>query len=409
MRAWGPPGVATQRRWRRSPGRSWGPGFSRAGRRSRARALIGFSAFGALWGAWGAELPAIQSHAGVNDAELGLALLCIGAGAIVAMRPTGVLVDRSRLVLPAGCSLLGVAAIGPAVATSALGLALSLAVLGACSGAVDVAINAEAADAESDGEPLMNLAHAAFSASVVASSLVVGLMRELGAAPLLVLGSLGACLVGVAVLLLALGGDELVGRPRVSRSWLLRIPRPLVVLGVLAAIAYVVENAWQSWSAVQLEDTLDASAGVAALGPAIFAGAAALGRSTGHLLTRRLPDRAILALGASIGAGGTLLGALAPAPVLALLGVGLAGLGTSVCAPTLFSLAGRSARPETRASAVSAVTTLAYLGFVVGPAFVGLAAEATSLRAALGGVALLAAVLAFASRFAPVPERVFVR
>jgi hypothetical protein len=50
-----------------------------------------------------------------------------------------------------------------------------------------------------------------------------------------------------------------------------------------------------------------------------------------------------------------------------------------------------------------------YLGFVLSPALVGLAAEATSLRAALGGIALLAALLAFASRFAPVPERVFVR
>jgi MFS family permease len=381
----------------------------RPGRRSRLRALVGFSAFGVLWGAWGAELPAIQSHAGVNDGELGLALLCIGAGAIVAMRPTGALIDRWGLVLPAASGLLGVAAIGPALATSAVGLALSLAALGACSGAMDVAINAEAADAESHGDPLMNLAHASFSASVVASSLLVGLMRELGAEPLLVLGVIGGCLLGVAVLLLGLRGGERVRKPQVSRPSLLRIPGPLVVLGVLAAVAFVVENAWQSWSAVQLETTFEAPAGVAALGPAIFAGAAALGRSAGHLLTRRLADRAILALGASIGAAGTLLGALAPGRGLALVGVGIAGLGTSVCAPTLFSLAGRSARPENRASAVSAVTTLAYLGFVLGPAAVGLAAEATSLRAALAGVALLAALLAFASRFAPVPDRVFVK
>ena len=136
---------------------------------------------------------------------------------------------------------------------------------------------------------------------------------------------------------------------------------------------------------------------------------AAVGRSTGHLLTRRLRDRALLALGASIGAAGTLLGALAPSTGLALLGIGIAGLGTAVCAPTLFSLAGRSARPDDRASAVSAVTTLAYLGFVVGPAAVGLAADLTSLRAALAEVAVLAALLAVGSRFVPVPDRVFVK
>ena len=377
--------------------------------RHRSRALLGFAAFGVLWGAWGAELPAIQSHAGVDDGELGLALLCIGLGAIVAMRPTGAVVDRSRRVLPATCLLLGVTAIGPALATTAVGLAVALALLGACSGAMDVAINSEAAEAESDGDPLMNLAHAAFSACVVASSLSIGGLRELGAEPLLVLGVVGGCLVAVAVVLLWLGRGAPARRRGAAERSLLRVPRPLLVLGALAAVAYVVENAWQSWSAVQLEATFEAPAGVAAFGPAVFASAAVLGRSTGHLLARRLRDRALLALGASIGAAGTLLGALAPSTGLALVGIGIAGFGTAVCAPTLFSLAGRSARPEDRASAVSSVTTLAYLGFVVGPAAVGLAADSTSLRAALAGVALLAALLALASRFAPVPERVFVK
>jgi MFS family permease len=377
--------------------------------RYRSRALVGFGAFGVLWGAWGAELPAIQSHAGVDDGELGLALLCIGVGAMLAMRPTGALVDRSRGVLPTACVLLGATAVGPALATSVVGLACTLALLGACSGAMDVAINAEAADAESEGEPLMNLAHATFSACVVASSLSVGALRELGAGPLLVLGVVGGCLLAVAAVLLWLGRGAPARKPRPVAGSLLRIPRPLLVLGSLAAVAYVVENAWQSWSAVQLETTFEAPAGVAAFGPALFAAAAASGRSGGHFLARRLSDRTLLALGASVGAAGTLLGALAPVDGLALVGIGIAGLGTAVCAPTLFSLAGRSARPEHRASAVSSVTTLAYLGFVVGPAAVGLAAQVTSLRAALAGVALLAAFLALASRFAPVPERVFVK
>ena len=57
--------------------------------RHRTRALLGFAAFGLFWGAWGAALPQIQAHAGASDSELGLALLCIGAGALVSMRPAG--------------------------------------------------------------------------------------------------------------------------------------------------------------------------------------------------------------------------------------------------------------------------------------------------------------------------------
>jgi len=50
---------------------------------------------------------------------------------------------------------------------------------------------------------------------------------------------------------------------------------------------------------------------------------------------------------------------------------------------------------------VSIVTTIAYLGFLVGPAAVGLVADALGLRAALGAVAGLAVVLALAARAAP--------
>src|SRR5918992_4285621 len=60
----------------------------------RTRALLGFAGFGLFWGAWGAALPQIRAHAGASDSELGLALLCIGAGALMSMRPAGALVDR---------------------------------------------------------------------------------------------------------------------------------------------------------------------------------------------------------------------------------------------------------------------------------------------------------------------------
>jgi predicted MFS family arabinose efflux permease len=367
----------------------------------RSRALLGFAGFGLFWGAWGAGLPLVQSHAGASDAELGLALLCIGAGALASMRPAGLLVDRvGPMLLPALYALFAVVAILPAFATSAAALAAALLALGATSGAVDVAINAEAAHSEAGGRPAMNLAHALFSASVVGASVLVGLLRTAGAGAAGVLGTIAALLLVVAAVL-TLARVERAPPLEQDRASLLHVPRPLVILGALAAVAYLVENAWQSWSAVHLETTLHASPAVAALGPAVFGGAAAVGRLGAHRLTRTVSDRQMLAGGAAIGAAGTLLAALAPAPAVALVGIAVAGVGTSVCAPTLIGLAGRIAGPGERASAVSAVTTMAYAGFLVGPAAVGLAAGATSLSAALAGVAVVAALLALAARFAP--------
>jgi MFS family permease len=161
----------------------------------------------------------------------------------------------------------------------------------------------------------------------------------------------------------------------------------------LCALVYWVENAWQSWGAIHLERTLHSSAGVSALGPAAFASAAVCGRLAGHPLARRYSDRALITGGAVMGAAGTALAAGAANVPVALFGIAAAGAGISVCAPTIISLAGGTLPPAERGAAVSTVTTIACLGFVLGPASVGDVAGLADLRVALGVVACLAALL----------------
>jgi MFS family permease len=363
----------------------------------RVRVLGGFAAFGIFWGAWGATLPAVQSHAGVDDGQLGIALLCIGAGALASMRPAGTVVDRwGAPALPAALAAFGAAAVLPGLATSMAALCAALLVLGATSGAVDVAINAEGVRSEAaTRRPIMSLAHGTFSACVVGGSLAAGGLRAAGAGPELVLALVGAVVVTMAVALLR---APAAGGPRpAARASLRHVPRLLVILGGLCALAFFVENAWQSWGAVHLESDLDATPAVGALAPALFAGAAALSRLGGHALAGRVSELTLLRGGALLGAAGTLLGALAPVTALALVGVVVAGAGISICAPVLFSIAGRGADEAVRGAAVSIVTTIAYLGFLVGPAAVGLLASATTLEtslAAVSGVALALAILA---------------
>jgi predicted MFS family arabinose efflux permease len=360
----------------------------------RVRVLCGFAAFGAFWGTWGAVLPAVQSHAGVDDGQLGLALLCIGAGALASMRLAGTIVDRwGAPALPASLAAFAAAAALPGLATSTAGLCAALLVLGATSGAVDVAINAEGVRSEAaTGRPVLSLAHGTFSASVVAGSLAAGALRSAGAGPQLVLVLVGVVVVTIAAALLR--APAAAGGRRPAGASLRRLPRTLVVLGGLCALAFFVENAWQSWGAVHLESDLDASPALGALAPALFAGAAALSRLGGHGLAGRVNEVTLLRAGAALGAAGTLLGALAPGAALALVGVVVAGAGISICAPVLFSIAGRGADEAVRGAAVSVVTTIAYLGFLVGPAAVGLLASATVLRTSLAAVAGVAVVLA---------------
>jgi predicted MFS family arabinose efflux permease len=372
----------------------------------RARVLGGFAAFGLCWGAWGAVLPAVQSGAGVDDGELGAALLLIGAGAVVAMRLAGSALDRApRRGLPLALALLAVAAIPPGIVDSMAGLCAALLALGAASGAADVAINAEGVRSEqASRRPVLSLAHGIFSASVIGGALLAGALRELGASAGVVLATVAALIAAIAIALTWARPPD--GEP-VPRGRLRGVPRPLLVLGLLCALAFFVENAWQSWGAIYLSDDLDASPLAAALAPALFAAAAASARFASHGLLERLGVLTLLRGGAFLGALGSLLASSASAAGPALVGVVIAGGGISICAPILLSLAGSASNPGARAAAVSVVTTIAYLGFVVGPAIVGLLAEAGTLRFSLAAVAAPALALgALATTAVRAPELV---
>lgn len=358
------------------------------------KTLAGFGAFGLFWGAWGAILPAVKAEAGVSDAQLGGALLMVGLGALFSMRFTGYLIDRyGGVVLPVAVLLFAACGVLPALAGSAVALGGALFLLGVTSGATDVAINATGSSAEAaTGKPLMNLAHGLFSIAVVVASLSTAGLRAAGAGALPVLGGVFVAIALVAALALLPGATRI--KPVLKEKAPRRLEPALLVFGGLCALAYVVENAWQSWSAVHLDTTLGATPALASSAPAVFAAAAATGRISGNALLRRLKPAQLLVAGGTIAALGSALAAVAGNPWLALVGIAIAGLGTSVCAPTIISMAGAWAGPERRAGAISTVTTIAYLGFLLGPAAVGAVSSAWSLPTALGGVAVLAVVVA---------------
>jgi MFS family permease len=373
----------------------------------RHRVLVSYAAFGLFWGAWGAALPALQRRSGADDGELGIALVLVGLGALVSMRATGVLLDRvGPRLTPVTIAAFAAAGALPGLATSPTALFAFAVVLGTTSGAMDVAINTDGVREEvASGRPLLNLAHACFSAAVAGASVATGLLRAAGASPMLVF-ALTAILLAAAALVVRPPADDRrlptgVERPR----FLARVPAWLLVIGFVGALAYWLENAWQSWSAVHLERTLEASPALGALGPALFAASMAAGRLLVHRLARPGTERVVLVGGATAAAAGSALAAFAPTAPVVLAGLVLAGAGCSVCAPTLISVAGRAAPESERATLVGSLTTLMYLGFLVGPAAVGGLADATTLRTSLAGVAALGLLLAALAAVIRLPPR----
>lgn len=374
--------------------------------------LLGFALFGVFWGAWGAALPAVQERAQVGDAAFGGALLLIGAGALASMRVTGLLLDRlGPWVAPVVVACFGVCAAATGFASSAVTLSVSLFLLGALSGAFDVVINTAAVRYEAvRGRPLMGGAHAAFSAAVAVASALTGLARGAGISTPVIF-----TVVGVVICLVAIPARALANPERASEHPREDGPRDsagragwwaLAVFGGMCALANLVENAQQSWSARQLEVTLHAPPQISGLGPSVFALATVSARLASQFLSGRgVSPRATLVTGALLAAAGTAVTALASGPVVCLAGVAIAGLGTGVCAPTIIGVAGSGVPAAQRGATVSTVMTIAYLGFAAGPALVGLIAGHLGLRVALTAMAGAAAILAVAAAAMPTRAR----
>jgi len=357
--------------------------------------LAAFVAFGVLWGGWAALVPAVQSAVGATKGELGIVFLFVAVGSVPAMLLTGRELDRrGARILPwllaggAGATVL------PAFAGSLGTLAAALLVLGAFSGATDVAMNAAVSEIEASRDArLMQLAHALYSAGVLVGALAVGTARELGAGRVEVL--FGISLVLAAAAALNTRHERIQPRPRASSRP--RLTRAAVPLGIACGAAFVIEGGMENWGAIFLERDLEAGPAVSALAPAAYGGAMMLGRLSGQWLERRLGDARLLGGAFAVALVGLAGAALAPNVPLAIAAFFVGGAGISIAAPALFGAGGRGASPEERGSALATVTTLGYLGFLVGPPMVGGVAEAVGLRGSFVVLALLAAALVAAT------------
>ena len=312
------------------------------------------------------------------------------------MRPAGALVDRlGPAVTSVAIALFAGSALLPAVATSPLALAGALLVLGALSGVVDVAINAEAAHAEAEGQPAMNLAHAVFSASVVGASVLVGVLRTLDADAIVVLGTVAALLVAV---------DVALTRIRVPRV------RDVRRAGAAAAAADPAAAARARRARGARVPGGERVAELERRAPREHAGRSGGHRGAGAGAVRRLGRRRSARRPRARAAGRrahparrgrrdrrrrhAARRARRQRARRRWPGSRSPGSACRSARRPCSAWPGASCDPEQRGSAVSAVTTLAYTGFLIGPAAVGLVAGATSLSTALACVAGVAALLA---------------
>ncbi|NUR87452.1 MAG: MFS transporter [Nonomuraea sp.] len=341
-----------------------------------------------FWGSWSALLPAVKVELGVSAADLGLALSAVPLGAMPAMALTGRLArGRERAALMATTALFALTVAALALVTAFWQLAAGLLLLGAASGALDVALNLTTGRVEREtGRRLFQPVHAAFPVAVIVAAPATGLARSMGI-------GVGGVLVVIALLVLATSLTLLalpVGRGLPARSgddpagrrglWGLAL-----LLGALAACALVIENAVEQWSVLLMEDHRGAGPLTASAAPAVYMGALTVGR----LAAQALPDVRFRTLCLVAGAGGgcgIVLAGLGGGVAASMAGFAVTGLALGPLVPALLS---RSAADDHTGTLVWGVSTVSYTGFVISPLLVAGLTAWLGLPGALAALGLL--------------------
>ena len=368
-------------------------------RRPRVAVSVTFLVNGVIIASWAPHIPYVRERLALSEGVLGLALLAGAVGAVSAMTlaaPLSARIGPHRLAMIGGILLLGISPL-LVVAPNLPLLVLGLLAWGASTGAMDLAMNAVAADVEHRARrPLMSGFHGMFSLGALAGSVIAAGAIRAGFTPF-------EHVAIVAALLLAFAWVSFRALPPASRGTenaertRLRLPaRALVVIGILALIVLGAEGAVESWSALLLKEGMGSTASFAAFGYGAFSLTMALFRFLGDGINTRVGPVALVATGAGLAGAGLAFGLIVNAPWAMVVGFGIMGVGLANTVPVVFSAA--AAHGKTAAEGLSSVAVLGYLGFLVGPPAIGFAAQATSLRVALLGVAAVLGVGALMSR-----------
>ena len=356
---------------------------------------IAISAFffvaGLTFATWASRIPDIKNKLQLSDAGLGLILFALPVGQMVSLPISAALVSRfgSKSLIITGALLYPLSLILLATSGTGIALAFSLFIFGIWANLLNIAMNTQAVYVENIyGRSIMASFHGVWSMAGFAGALAGTFFVSNTISPLLHFTII--CIVTGLVIWAAYRHtvplDKNEGRE--EQPLFVKPDRRILLLGMIAFCCMVCEGAMADWSGVYYQKVVQSPASLTTIGYVAFMGTMATGRFIGDWLVTKFGVTRILQLSGILIAAGLLTAVLLPNIATATIGFLLVGFGVSSVVPIVFSLAGKSTNMSPSA-ALASVSTISFLGFLIGPPIIGFVAELTSLRISFLIIALL--------------------
>ena len=395
----------------------------------RNAVFVIFALSGIGMASWVARTPSIRDALGASTLQMGLIVFGLAAGSIIGLTTSSHVLARigsaatiRASVIIAGLGL-AVTGVGATLTMSAL-VVTGLASFGLGVGMCDVSMNVEGAANERQlGRTVMPLFHALFSGGTILGAALGAAAEFAGISIAVHLGLVGAAMiVGVLFAVRYLQPDPAVAAAAAAQDaeneaaaegggsamsgWRSRLAiwrdRRTLLIGVIVLGMAFAEGSANDWLALAMVDGHGVDNATGALVFGIFVTAMTVGRVGGVYVLDRFGRVPVLRVSAAFAGVGLVVVIFAPMAWLACVGVALWGLGSALGFPVGMSAAADD--PRNAAARVSAVATIGYLAFLVGPPLVGFVGEHVGLLNALLMVLVLVALAGIVSPAARKPE-----
>ena len=351
---------------------------------------------GLRFASWASRIPDIQSHLHLSDAALGSVLFALPAGSMSGLPLSGYLVAKfgSRNILFLATMLFPVSMIGIGMANSSLALAIQLYFFGVTGNMMNICVNTQAVSIESlYGRSIMASFHGLWSLGGFSGALIGTFMVSMSIDPLYHYLWVSAVGLAIAFCIYPFTFKNEVKTKHKSKLFV-RPDTYLLVIGFITFGSMVCEGTMFDWSGVYFVKVIAASAQLRTLGYVSFMSAMATGRFIGDKLIIKFGAKKVLQLSGIVITSGLVVSVLFPYIITATIGFLMVGFGVSAIVPLCYAMAGRSTKMAP-SLAIAAVSSIGFIGFLMGPPLIGYIAQAFSLRISFTVIACLGASIYF--------------
>ena len=348
-----------------------------------------FFVAGLSFASWASRIPDIKAHLALSDAALGGILFALPVGSMISLPLSGWLVAKygSKKVVTFGILAYPLILTMIGLTAAAWQLVPVLLLFGMLGNLCNISINTQAVGVEElYGRSIMATFHGIWSLAGFSGAAIGTLMVSKSLPPFIHF----AIILSISLLVVALVQRNLFPKDKLhpNQPIFAKPDRGLLLLGLIAFSCMVCEGTMFDWSGVYFQKVVAVPKAYTTLGYAAFMGTMATGRFIGDRLITRMGKQKVLQLSGIVIATGLLIAVLFPQIVPATTGFLIVGFGVSSVIPLIYSAAGKSTSLSPGV-ALAAVSSIGFLGFLVGPPVIGFIAQASSLRWSFSLIALL--------------------